>query len=322
MMRIGIFGYGNLGRGAATAAMAAADMELCGIFTRRDPAALCGVPDGVPVYAADSAAAHRGAFDALILCGGSADDLPWQTPLLARDFSVVDSFDTHAKIPAHFAAVDAAARAGGKVALISAGWYPGLFSLMRLYAEAALPRGKTYTFWGAGVSEGHSDAARRVPGVADARAYTLPVVDALTAVRKGETPPLSPRAMHRRVCYVVPMPDADTDAVAHAICTMPAYFADYETEVHFITAEEMARDHAALPHGGCVLRNGDAGGDCGMEFSLRLASNPAFTGGVLVACARAVCRAAARGEIGCRTLFDIPPADLLPNSVRARETLL
>ena len=322
MMRIGIFGYGNLGRGAAAAAMAAADMELCGIFTRRDPAALGGVPAGVPVYAADSAAAHRGEFDVLLLCGGSADDLPRQTPLLARDFSVVDSFDTHAKIPAHFAAVDAAARAGGHVALISAGWDPGLFSLARLYGAAALPEGRTYTFWGAGVSEGHSDAARRAPGVADARAYTLPVVDALTAVRKGETPPLPPRAMHRRVCYVVPAPGADLAAITRAICTMPAYFADYDTEVHFITAEEMARDHAALPHGGCVLRNGYAGGMCGMEVSLRLASNPAFTGGVLVACARAVCRAAARGEVGCRTLFDIPPADLLPDPARARETLL
>ena len=322
MLRIGIFGYGNLGRGAAAAAMAAADMKLCGIFTRRAPAALGGVPAGVPVYAADSAAAHRGEFDVLLLCGGSADDLPRQTPLLARDFCVADSFDTHAKIPAHFAAVDAAARAGGHVALISAGWDPGLFSLARLYAEAALPRGTTYTFWGAGVSEGHSDAARRVPGVADARAYTLPIVDALTAVRKGETPPLPPRAMHRRVCYVVPAPGADLAAITRAICTMPAYFADYDTEVHFITKEEMARDHAALSHGGCVLRNGDAGGMCGMEFSLRLSSNPAFTGGVLIACARAVCRAAARGEVGCRTLFDIPPADLLPAPARAREMLL
>lgn len=322
MLRIAIFGYGNLGRGAAAAAMAATDMELCGIFTRRDPAALGGVPDGVPVYAADSAAAHKGEIDALILCGGSADDLPRQTPQLARDFCVVDSFDTHAKIQVHFAAVDAAARAGGKVALISAGWDPGLFSLARLYTEAVLPKGTTYTFWGAGVSEGHSDAARRVPGVADARAYTLPVVDALTAVRRGEVPPLSPREMHRRVCYVVPAPGADLAAITRAICTMPAYFADYDTEVHFITAEEMARDHAALPHGGCVLRNGDAGGDCGMEFSLHLSSNPAFTGGVLVACARAVCRAAARGEVGCRTLFDIPPADLLPDPARARETLL
>lgn len=322
MLRIGIFGYGNLGRGAAAAAIAAADMKLCGIFTRRAPAALGGVPAGVPVYAADSAAAHRGEFDVLLLCGGSADDLPRQTPLLARDFCVADSFDTHAKIPAHFAAVDAAARAGGHVALISAGWDPGLFSLARLYAEAALPRGKTYTFWGAGVSEGHSDAARRVPGVADARAYTLPIVDVLTAVRKGETPPLPPRAMHRRVCYVVPAPGADLAAITRAICTMPAYFADYDTEVHFITKEEMARDHAALPHGGCVLRNGDAGGMCGMEFSLRLSSNPAFTGGVLIACARAACRAAARGEVGCRTLFDIPPADLLPAPARAREMLL
>lgn len=322
MLQIAIFGYGNLGRGVAAAAAQAADMKLCGIFTRRDPAALGGVPAGVPVYAADSAAAHRGEFDVLLLCGGSADDLPRQTPLLARDFSVVDSFDTHAKIPAHFAAVDAAARAGGHVALISAGWDPGLFSLARLYGAAALPRGTTYTFWGAGVSEGHSDAARRVPGVADARAYTLPVVDALSAVRKGETPPLPPRAMHRRVCYVVPAPGADLAAITRAICTMPAYFADYDTEVHFITQEEMARDHAALPHGGCVLRNGDAGGMCGMEVSLRLGSNPAFTGGVLVACARAVCRAAARGEVGCRTLFDIPPADLLPDPARARETLL
>ena len=322
MLRIAIFGYGNLGRGAAAAALAATDMELCGIFTRRDPAALGGVPDGVPVYAADSAAAHKGEIDALILCGGSADDLPRQTPQLARDFCVVDSFDTHAKIPVHFAAVDAAARAGGHVALITAGWDPGLFSLMRLYAEAALPRGKTYTFWGAGVSEGHSDAARRVPGVADARAYTLPVVDALSAVRKGETPPLSPREMHRRVCYVVPAPDADTAAVARAIRALPAYFADYDTEVHFITKEEMARDHAALPHGGCVLRNGDAGGMCGMEFSLRLSSNPAFTGGVLVAYARAVYRLHRLGQTGCITPPDVPPAALSPKSGEALRAMI
>ena len=322
MIRIAIVGYGNLGRGAAAAALAAEDTQLCGIFTRRPAGALCGVPAGVPVYAADSIAAHRGDLDVLLLCGGSRGDLPVQTPRMARDFHVVDSFDTHAEIAAHFARVDAAARAGGKVALVAAGWDPGLFSLARLYAEAAMPAGKTYTFWGAGVSEGHSQAARRVPGVADARAYTLPKVDALTAVRQGGTPPLAPRDMHRRVCYVVPTADADRDATARAICNTPAYFADYDTEVHYITKEEMAREHAALPHGGSVLRNGDAGGECRMEFSLRLASNPAFTGSMLVAAARAVFRAAARGEVGCRTLFDIPPADLHPHPDTARAELL
>lgn len=322
MKQIAIYGYGNLGRGAASAVAASADMELYGIFTRRDPDALSDVPHGVPVYAADTVTAHRGGIDVLLLCGGSIADLPTQTPRMARDFHVVDSCDTHARLPMHFAAVDAAARAGGKFALIAAGWDPGLFSLMRLYAEAFLPQGRTYTFWGAGVSEGHSAAVRRIPGVRDARVYTLPQTDVLTAARAGKAPQFAPNEMHRRVCYVVPADGADTVEITRAVCEMPLYFDTQDTDVYFITADEMAREHAALPHGGCVVRNGSCDGESSMDFSLRAASNPAFTGSVLAAAARAVCRAVARGEIGCRTLLDIPPADLHPDPAVARFALL
>lgn len=322
MKQVAICGYGNLGRGAAAAVEATADLALYGVFTRRDPAALSDLPRGVPAYAAEGIAAHRGRIDVLLLCGGSADDLPMQTPRLARDFHVVDSCDTHARLPAHFAAVDAAAKAGGRLALIAAGWDPGLFSLMRLYAEAILPQGRTYTFWGAGVSEGHSAAVRRIAGVRDARVYTLPQFDALTAVRAGKTPSLTPREMHRRVCYVVPADDADRAAITRTVCEMPLYFAAQETEVRFITAAEMAREHAALPHGGSVLRNGSCDGDCRLDFSLRMASNPALTGSVLAAAARAVCRAAARGGVGCRTLLDMRPSDLHPDPDAARLALL
>lgn len=323
-MRIAIFGFGNLGRGVVEAAKQNPDVRLVGIFSRRDPEKIGAKPVGIPIYPAASLEGAKGDIDVLLLCGGSAVDLPEQTPTLARDFNVVDSFDTHERIPAHFRAVDAAARAGGRLALISAGWDPGLFSLARLYAAAALPQGRTYTFWGRGVSEGHSDAVRRLPGILDARAYTIPSEAALDAVRGGETPLLTAGQMHRRVCFVVAVPDADKGEIVRRIREMPAYFADYDTEVNFVTAEEMARDHAALPHGGSVIRSGRRGAHRHtVEFSLRLGSNPEFTAGVLVACARAVHRMRARGEVGCRTLLDIAPADLSAQSPdELRRTLL
>lgn len=323
-MRIAIFGFGNLGRGVVEAAKQNPDVRLVGIFSRRNPEKIGAKPVGIPIYPAASLEGAAGDIDVLLLCGGSAVDLPEQTPTLARDFNVVDSFDTHERIPAHFRAVDAAARAGGRLALISAGWDPGLFSLARLYAAAALPQGRSYTFWGRGVSEGHSDAVRRLPGVLDARAYTIPSEAALDAVRGGETPLLTARQMHRRVCFVVPAPNADRGEIVRRIREMPAYFADYDTEVNFVTAEEMARDHAALPHGGSVIRSGRRGAHRHtVEFLLRLGSNPEFTAGVLVACARAVHRMRARGEVGCRTLLDIAPADLSAQSPdELRRTLL
>lgn len=323
-MRIAIFGFGNLGRGVVEAAKQNPDVRLVGIFSRRDPEKIGAKPVDIPIYPAALLERAKHDIDVLLLCGGSAVDLPEQTPTLARDFNVVDSFDTHAKIPTHFCAVDAAARAGGHLALISAGWDPGLFSLARLYAAAALPQGKSYTFWGRGVSEGHSDAVRRLPGVLDARAYTLPNEAALDAVRGGETPQLTAGQMHRRVCFVVPAPDADRGEIVRRIREMPAYFADYDTEVNFVTETEMARDHAALPHGGSVIRSGRRGAHRHtVEFSLRLGSNPEFTAGVLVACARAVHRMHARGEVGCRTLLDVAPADLSPQSAdELRRTLL
>ena len=323
-MRIAIFGFGNLGRGVVEAAKQNPDVRLVGIFSRRDPEKIGAKPVDIPIYPAALLERAKHDIDVLLLCGGSAVDLPEQTPTLARDFNVVDSFDTHAKIPTHFRAVDAAARAGGHRALISAGWDPGLFSLARLYAAAALPQGKSYTFWGRGVSEGHSDAVRRLPGVLDARAYTLPNEAALDAVRGGETPQLTAGQMHRRVCFVVAAPNADRGEIVRRIREMPAYFADYDTEVNFVTETEMARDHAALPHGGSVIRSGRRGAHRHtVEFSLRLGSNPEFTAGVLVACARAVHRMRARGEVGCRTLLDVAPADLSAQSAdELRRTLL
>ena len=316
-MKLAVFGYGNLGRGVEAAIKNAPDAELVGIFTRRDPSSVISLA-GTPVYAESQLAAAKGQVDVLILCGGSATDLPLQTPALARDFCVVDSFDTHAKIPDHFAAVDAAAKAGGNVALISGGWDPGLFSLARLYGASILPDGKDYTFWGRGVSQGHSDAIRRIPGVRDARQYTIPVEAAVDAVRSGACPDFTTREKHRRECFVVLEEGADKDAVESAIKTMPAYFADYDTTVHFISLEELKRDHAGLPHGGFVLRNGRTGLEGenreSIEFRLSLDSNPQFTGSVLVALARAVCRAKERGEIGCKTIFDLPPRDLSPLS--------
>lgn len=323
-MRIAIFGFGNLGRGVVEAAKQNPDVRLVGIFSRRDPEKIGAKPVDIPIYPAALLERAKHDIDVLLLCGGSAVDLPEQTPTLARDFNVVDSFDTHAKIPTHFRAVDAAARAGGHLALISAGWDPGLFSLARLYAAAALPQGKSYTFWGRGVSEGHSDAVRRLPGVLDAQAYTLPNEAALDAVRGGETPQLTAGQMHKRVCFVVAAPNADRGEIVRRIREMSAYFADYDTEVNFVTETEMARDHAALPHGGSVIRSGRRGAHRHtVEFSLRLGSNPEFTAGVLVACARAVHRMRARGEVGCRTLLDVAPADLSPQSAdELRRTLL
>lgn len=316
-MKLAIYGYGNLGRGVEAAIRKNPDMEPVGVFTRRDPNTV-HTQSGVKVYPADEIGKHKGEIDAVILCGGSATDLPVLTPMLAKDFNVIDSFDTHANIPAHFDAVDAAAKAGGKLSLISCGWDPGMFSLNRLYAGAILPDGKDYTFWGRGVSQGHSDAIRRIPGVLDARQYTVPIPEALDAVRSGSQPTLSARQKHLRECYVVAAPDADKAAIEAAIKTMPNYFADYDTTVTFISAEEMQKKHGALPHGGFVIRTGKTGFSDEhthrIEYSLSLDSNPEFTAGVLVAFARAIGRMAARGEVGCLTVFDVAPADLSPLS--------
>lgn len=314
-IRIGIIGYGNLGRGVEYAIENMADMALCGVFTRRNPKSL-KVRTDVPVYAIDQAANMRGKFDVMILCGGSANDLPTQTVQFAKDFNVVDSFDTHAKIPEHFEAVDASSRESGKVAIISAGWDPGMFSLNRLYGQAILPNGSDYTFWGPGVSQGHSDAIRRIPGVLDARQYTIPVEAALERVRSGEQPVLTTREKHTRECYVVAEEGADLAAIENAIKTMPNYFADYDTTVHFISQEELNQNHAGIPHGGVVFRTGTTGENGKhkhvIEYRLKLDSNPEFTTGVLAACARAAFRLNQEGASGCKTLFDIPPAYLHP----------
>ena len=316
--RIGIFGYGNLGRGVELAIRQNPDMRLVAFFTRRDPATLKTLTPDVPVYHADDLSAHAGDIDVLILCGGSARDLPVQSPACAKAFNIVDSFDTHAKIPEHFAAVDAAAQEGGHVALISAGWDPGMFSLQRLLGNCILPEGKDYTFWGRGVSQGHSDAIRRVPGVVDARQYTVPVEAALESVRAGENPDLTTRQKHTRECFVVAEEGADLARIEREIVTMPNYFDEYDTTVTFITMEEMKRDHAALPHGGFVLRTGVTGekGETKqmIEYSLKLGSNPEFTSCVLVCCARAVARMAREGMKGCKTIFDVPPAYFSPKS--------
>lgn len=313
-IRIGIMGYGNLGRGVECAVKQNDDMTLAAIFTRRDPESLTPLTKGVPVYRADTLSQHREALDVLILCGGSATDLPEQTPQYARMFHVVDSFDTHAGIPAHFAAVDAAAKETGHLALISGGWDPGLFSLNRMYAGAILPQGQSYTFWGKGVSQGHSDAIRRLDGVVDARQYTIPKEEALAAVRSGQAPTLTTRDKHLRECFVVATEGADTAKIEQAIKTMPNYFDEYDTVVHFISQEEMARDHSGMPHGGFVLRTGCTGWEGEhhhvIEYSLKLDSNPEFTSSVLVAYARALYRLSQEGASGCKTVLDIPPAYL------------
>ena len=315
-IRVGIYGYGNLGRGVEAALTRCPDMELVGVFTRRDPSSLTIQSAGVPVIAADKAAEYVDKVDVMILCGGSATDLPERTPAMASLFNVVDSFDTHARIPEHFAAVDAAARAAGKVGAISVGWDPGMFSLNRLYAGAILPEGKDYTFWGKGVSQGHSDAVRRIEGVADARQYTVPVESAVEAVRSGAQPELSTREKHTREVFVVAKEGADRERITREIVTMPYYFDQYDTTVHFITAEEMARDHSGLPHGGSVLRSGVSGNGNRqlIEYRLTLDSNPEFTAGVLVAYARAVVRLNQEGKSGCVTVLDVPPAYLSDRS--------
>ena len=327
MIKIGIVGYGNLAKGAESAIRQNDDMTLSAVFTRRDPNAVEIKTAGVPVLSMDELSQWKGKLDVLLLCGGSATDLPEMTPALARDFNVVDSFDTHAKIPSHFDAVDAAAAQSGHAAVISTGWDPGLFSLNRLYAEAVLPQGKTYTFWGSGVSQGHSDAVRRIPGVLDCRQYTIPVQEAMDAVRRGENPDLTTRQKHTRHCYVVAEDGANKDAITEAICTMPNYFADYDTTVTYITAEEMAANHTSLPHGGHVIRSGVTGltseSKQVIEYALTLDSNPQFTSGVMLACARAAYRMQRRGLAGCMTIFDIAPADLSPMSrEQLREQLL
>lgn len=323
MIRIGIVGYGNLAKGVECAIRQNPDMELCAVFTRRAPETVSILTPDVPVAALADIDRWKDKLDILLLCGGSATDLPAMTPKLARDFHVIDSFDTHANIPAHFAAVDATARESGHIALISTGWDPGLFSVNRLYAAAILPQGQDYTFWGKGVSQGHSDAVRRIPGVADCRQYTIPVPEALEAVRGGEAPQLTTRQKHTRYCYVVAQPGADKAAIEQAIVTMPNYFADYDTTVEFITAEEMAKNHSGLPHGGHVIRTGRTGwsgeNSQTIEYTLRLDSNPQFTASVLVACARAAMRMAERGVRGCQTIFDIAPADL---SALSREDMI
>ncbi len=316
-MKIAIYGYGNLGRGVECAVASAPDATLTGIYTRRDPATV-HPHTSVPVYHADDLAAHKDEIDVLIICGGSATDLPHMTPALAEHFNVVDSFDTHADIPAHFARVDAAAKTSGHTALISGGWDPGMFSVSRLYASAILPNGKDYTFWGRGVSQGHSDAIRRIEGVVDARQYTVPVPAALASVRAGENPELTTRQKHTRECFVVAEEGADLDRITREIVTMPKYFADYDTTVTFITMEELKRDHMGIPHGGSVIRTGVTGWENEhkhvIEYSLKLDSNPEFTSSVLVALARAVCKLHGRGITGCHTIFDIAPADLSPLS--------
>ena len=317
-IRIGIFGYGNLGRGVEAAIAQNADMELVAVFTRRDPSSVKLHTAGVPVLHADKAREMTDKIDVMILCGGSATDLPVQTPEMAKYFNVVDSFDTHARIPEHFACVDAAAKASGKVAMISVGWDPGMFSLNRLLGEAILPDSKVYTFWGKGVSQGHSDAIRRVEGVLDGKQYTIPVEAALEAVRAGEDPELTTRQKHLRECFVVAAEGADKARIEKEIKEMPNYFADYDTTVHFISAEELKRDHGGIPHGGFVIRSGRTGYDLEhkqiIEYSLKLDSNPGFTSSVLVAYARAAYRMNSEGMRGCKTVFDVAPAYLSPKT--------
>ena len=312
--RIGILGYGNLGKGVELAVAAAPDMELVAVFTRRDPSSLQIKTAGVPVVSVSEVADWKDKIDVMILCGGSATDLPVQTPEYAKMFNVVDSFDTHARIPEHFANVDAAAKGAGKVAVISCGWDPGMFSLARVYSNAILPDGNDYTFWGKGVSQGHSDAIRRVKGVKNAKQYTIPVESALEAVRSGKNPELTTRDKHTRECFVVLEDGADAAAVEKEIKEMPNYFADYDTTVHFISEEELLKEHSGMAHGGFVFRSGKTGADKEhnhiIEYSLKLDSNPEFTTSVLVAVARAAQRMHAEGASGCKTMLDIPPAYL------------
>lgn len=326
-IKIGIAGYGNIGRGVETALQDQKDMELAAVFTRRDPETIKIITEGVPVISADRIKEWKDKLDVLILCGGSATDLPHQTPEYAQYFNVIDTFDTHAKIPTHFEAVDKVAKENGKVAMISVGWDPGLFSLARLYGNVILPDGEDYTFWGKGVSQGHSDAIRRIKGVKNAKQYTCPVESAIEAVRNGECPELTTRDKHTRECFVVLEQGADPDLVEKEIKTMPNYFAEYDTTVHFISEEEFKANHQGLAHGGFVFRTGKTGAKKEnkhvIEFKLTLDSNPEFTTHVVAAYARAVARLAREGQTGCKTVFDIPPAYLSAKSdEELRKTLL
>ena len=315
-MKIGILGYGNLGKGIECAIKQNPDCELKAVFTRRDPSTVKLLTAGVPVYNVKDILDHKDEFDVLVLCGGSATDLPEQTPEYAKYFNVIDSFDTHAKIPQHFANVDAAAKSSNHVALISAGWDPGMFSLNRLYANCILPNGTDYTFWGKGVSQGHSDAIRRIEGVKNGKQYTIPVQAALDAVRSGSNPELTTRQKHTRECFVVAEEGADKARIEKEIKEMPNYFADYDTTVHFISEEELLKNHSGIPHGGFVIRTGKTGWDNEfnnvIEYSLKLDSNPAFTSSVIIAYARAVNRLQKEGKSGCITVFDVAPAYLSP----------
>lgn len=317
-MKIGILGYGNLGKGIECAIKQNPDCQLVAVFTRRDPSTVKLLTAGVPVYNVKDILDHKDEIDVLVLCGGSATDLPEQTPEYAKYFNVIDSFDTHAKIPQHFANVDSAAKASNHVALISAGWDPGMFSLNRLYANAILPNGKDYTFWGKGVSQGHSDAIRRIEGVKNGKQYTIPVQAALDAVRSGINPELTTRQKHTRECFVVAEEGADKARIEKEIKEMPNYFADYDTTVHFISEEELLKNHSGIPHGGFVIRSGKTGWDNEfnnvIEYSLKLDSNPAFTSSVIIAFARAVNRLQKEGKSGCITVFDVAPAYLSPLS--------
>lgn len=322
-MNIGIYGYGNLGRGVEDAVRRNPDMTLSAVFTRRNPEELKIATKNVPVVSASEIMEWKDKIDVLIICGGSATDLPEMTPALAEHFNVVDSYDNHSQIAKHFGNVDETAKKGGTTALISCGWDPGMFSLNRLYASAVLPDGNDYTFWGKGVSQGHSDAIRRIEGVIDARQYTVPVSEAMDRVRQGEAPEFTARDKHKRECFVVAEEGADKERIRREIVTMPAYFEPYDTTVTFITMDEMKEKHSELPHGGSVIRTGCSGTDNVhtqvIEYSLKLDSNPEFTGSVLVACARAVHRMAKKGDCGCKTVFDIAPADL---TLYSREELL
>lgn len=322
-MNIGIYGYGNLGKGVEDAIKRNPDMTLKAVFTRRSPESLKIATEGAKVVSTADVLSWKDEIDVLIICGGSATDLPEMTPELAKNFNVIDSYDNHSSIPVHYKNVDESASANGTTALISCGWDPGMFSVNRLYSACVLPDGADYTFWGKGVSQGHSDAIRRIDGVLDARQYTVPVEEAMNRIRQGETPEFTARDKHERVCYVVAEDDADKERIEKEIVTMPAYFEPYNTTVHFISMEEMKRDHAELPHGGSVIRTGVSGeGNCHkqvIEYKLTLDSNPEFTGSVLAAYARAVYRMAERKDFGCKTVFDVAPADL---SIASREEII
>ncbi|MBE6537067.1 MAG: diaminopimelate dehydrogenase [Ruminococcaceae bacterium] len=324
-MKIGIYGYGNLGRGVECAVRNRPDTELVAVFTRRNPDKVKTLYEDTRVYSVDDVKSFRNKIDVMIICGGSATDLPVMTPMLAEYFNVLDSFDTHAKIPEHFEKIDKVAQVNDHIALIAAGWDPGLFSLMRMITGACLPNGADYTFWGRGISQGHSDAIRRIEGVLDARQYTVPVESAVNAVVSGEFPTFTAAEMHRRECFVVAKEDADKEKIAETIKNMPNYFADYETSVNFITQEELDEQHSGMPHGGAVIRTGRTGVNSehmhAVEFSLDLESNPEFTASVLVAYAVAIYKMYMRGDIGCKTVFDVAPRDLSylsPEELRAK----